>query len=84
MHVGGLDLRAAPAGLGQAMQDVVDDPVAVLLAEHELAGEPGVLRVVVEQVAQQQRGALDVASGLLEERQQLGVRLARRSGMRGP
>ena len=43
--------------------------------EQDVARERGLLRVVREQVAQQQRAALDVAPGLLEEREQLGVRL---------
>ncbi len=63
-------MRAAAAALGEPVQDVVDDPVALLLAEQDVAGEPGLLRIVGEQVAQQQRRALDVAAGLLEEREQ--------------
>ena len=73
VHVGGVEVRAAAAALGQPVQDVVDDPVALLLAQQDVAREPGLLGEVREQVAQQQRGALDVAPGLLEERQQFGV-----------
>ena len=68
------EVRAAAPALGEAVQDVVDDAVALLLAEHDVAGEPGLLGEVGEQVAEQQRGALDVAPGLLEQRQQRGVR----------
>ena len=66
-------MRAAAAALGEAVQDVVDDPVALLLAEHDVAREAGLLGIVRQQVAQQQRRALDVAARLLEQGQQLRV-----------
>ena len=50
----------------EAVDDVVGDAVALVLAEDEVAREVGALGVVGEQVAQQQRGALDVAPALLE------------------
>ena len=45
----------------------MSDPVALVLAQHEVAREVGALGVVHEQVAQQQRSALDVASRSLPE-----------------
>ena len=45
----------------EPVEDVVRDPVALLLAQQDVAGEAGLLGVVREQVAQQQRRALDVA-----------------------
>ena len=76
VHVGRVERRAAPVPVArQAVQDVVGDAVALLLAEQDVAGERGLLGVVREQVAEQQRAALDVARGLLEEPEQLGVRL---------
>ena len=49
----------------------------------DVAGEPGLLGIVRQQVAQEQRGALDVAAGLVEERQQLGVGRGRREQRHG-
>ena len=50
-----------------AMDDVVRDAVALLLAGRELAGELGVLRELGQQLAQRHAGALDVASRVLEQ-----------------
>ena len=47
----------------------MDDPVALLLAQEDVAVQAGLLREVGQQVAQQQRRALDVAPGLLKQRQ---------------
>ena len=58
-------LAAVPAAV-EAMDDVVGDAVALLLAEQQVAGELGALGAVGQQVAQQQRRALDVAARLLE------------------
>jgi hypothetical protein len=52
------------------VDQVVCDPVALLLAEPEILGKRRPLGVVGQQVAQQQRGALNVASGLFEEAEQ--------------
>jgi hypothetical protein len=76
VHVRRVERRAAPVPVArQAVQEVVGDAVALLLAEQDVAGEGGLLGVVREQVAEQQRAALDVARGLLEEPEQLGIRL---------
>ena len=40
VHVGGVQVGAAAAALGEAVEDVVDDPVAFLLAQQDVAGEP--------------------------------------------
>ena len=79
VDVGGVERRAAVAVAGEPGEDVVGDPVALLLAEQDLAREGGLLGVVREQVAQQQRDALHVARGLLEQAEQLevGLRLRR-------
>jgi Arc/MetJ-type ribon-helix-helix transcriptional regulator len=58
------------------VDDVVRDAVPLLLAQEEIAREIRTLRVVGHQIAQQQRRALDVPSGLLEELEDLGVVLA--------
>ena len=60
--VGGVERRAAAVAAVEAVDDVVGDAVALLLAEDELAREVGALGVVDEQVAQQQRRALHVAA----------------------
>jgi hypothetical protein len=75
VHVGGVERGAARPVAGQAVEDVVHDPVALLLAQQDVAREAGLLREVPEQVAQQQRRTLHVARRLLEQGEQLGVRL---------
>ena len=75
--VAGVERRAHAPAAGEAVDDVVRDPVAFLLADLQVLGERRVLGVVDEQVAQQQAAALDVAPGLLDERHQLGVDGAR-------
>ena len=60
------DVEGRPGWAGstspvQPVDDVVGDAVALLLAEHQLARQVGVLRVVGEQVAQQQARPLHVA-----------------------
>jgi hypothetical protein len=69
VDVGGVERRPARAVTRQPVQDVVGDAVALLLAEQDLARERGLLRIVRQQVAQQQRDALHVAGGLLEKAQ---------------
>ena len=76
VDVGRVDCLPACGQLGEAMQDVVGDAVAFLLAKQDLAREASVLGIVGEQIPQQQRTALDVAAGLLEERQHLGIGMA--------
>ncbi len=49
------------------------DAVALVLAEQEVAREVGALGIIREQIAQQQGGALDVASALLEQLEDLVV-----------
>ena len=66
--------RAAAVAALEAVDDVVGDAVALVLAQDEVAREVGALGVVDEQVAQQQRGALDVATALLEQHEDLVVR----------
>ena len=73
VHVGRVERGPPLPVAGQPVQDVVGDAVALLLAEQDLARQRGLLGVVREQVAQQQRNALDVARGLLEQGQQLRV-----------
>ena len=75
--VDGIHRRPAGVAALEAVDDVVGDAVALVLAEHELARQVGALGIVDEQIAQQQRGALDVVAALLEERQDLGVGLDR-------
>ena len=62
----------AAACSASAVEDVVRDPVALVLARDDLAADAVGLGVVGEQVAQQQRRALHVAPGLLEELEQRG------------
>ena len=71
VHVGGVEVVVAV--LGEPVVDVVDDPVALLLAEQDVAGEAGALGIVRQQVAQQQRRALHVAARLVEQRQKFRV-----------
>src|SRR6185312_12790800 len=57
----------------EPVDDVVRDPVALLLTEQQVAGQVGPLRVLGEEVAQQQGGLLHVAAGLLEQVEDPGV-----------
>jgi hypothetical protein len=58
----------------QAVDDVVRDAVALVLAEQQIPRQIGPFGIIDEQVAQQERGALDVASALLEQVEYLGIR----------
>ena len=69
VHRGALAVAAL-----EAVDDVVRDAVALVLAEDQLAREVGALGVVDEEVSQQERRALDVAPALLEEHEYLVVR----------
>ena len=71
--VAGVERRPHAAAAGEPVDDVVRDAVAVLLADLQVAGQVGVLRVVDDQVAEQQAGLLDVAPGLLDQLHQHGV-----------
>src|SRR2546422_81517 len=51
----------------EPVDDVVGDPIALLLAEEQVAGELGALGEVGEHVAQQQARPLHVAARLLEK-----------------
>ena len=64
---------AAAAAAVEAVDDVVGDAVSLLLAEQDLPGEAGPLRVVRDQLAQQPGGAGGVSTRLLVEREQLVV-----------
>jgi hypothetical protein len=83
VHVGRVERRAAAAVLGEPMQDVVGDAVALVLAEEDLARQALALGVVRQQVAQQQRRALHVAARLLEELEQQRIRLRPHQPHRG-
>ena len=72
--VDGIHRGAAAVAALEAVDDVVRDAVALVLREDELAREVGALGVMNQQVAQQQRGSLDVAPALLEEHENLVVR----------
>ena len=73
VSVRGAERRSHAAAAGQPVDDVVRDAIAFLLAGLEIAGEGRALRIVDEQVAQQQARALHVAAGLLDERHHCGV-----------
>src|SRR4051794_39790563 len=60
-------------GLVEPPDDVVGDPVPVLLADEDVAGELAALGERDEHVLEQARGAQDVAAGLLEEIEELPV-----------
>ena len=72
VDVGGVEVRAA-ALLGEPAQDRVGDPVALLLAEVDLADLLGGVGDGRERVAQQRGAALGVGAGALEQLEQLGV-----------
>src|SRR4051794_21909385 len=55
----------------QALDDVVRDPVALLLADHDLARERGVVGPLLEHPLEQLGGAHDVRARLLEEVEEL-------------
>src|SRR5918999_2543825 len=57
----------------QALDDVVGDPVALLLADHHLARELAAVRPVLEHALEQLGGADDVGSRLLEQVEELAL-----------
>jgi len=73
----GRERRAqAPSG-GQAVDDVVRDAVAFLLADLQVLSEGRALGVLGEQVAQQKARSLHVATGLLDQGHQIRVHAPR-------
>jgi hypothetical protein len=72
--VGGVEGRPprAPAVV-EAVDDVVGDALALLLAQEDVARQAGVLGVVRQELAQQQRGPLDVVPRLLDQLEQAGI-----------
>ena len=60
MHVGRVE--RTDAALGQPAQDLVGDPVALVLAVEYLARDLGALRIFGEQVTEQARSLLHVAA----------------------
>jgi hypothetical protein len=66
--------RAASGAAVQAVDDVVGDAVALLLAEQQVARELVALGPRGQQVAQEQRRSLDVAARFLEQVEGHGVR----------
>jgi hypothetical protein len=75
MDVGRVEVAVAAAALGEPAEDLVGDAVALVLAVEHLAGELRPIGVLGEQVPQQARGVPDVAAGLLEQREELGLLL---------
>ena len=67
VSVAGVERRAYAPALGQAVDYVVGYAVALLLTDLQVVGQARALGIVHEQVAQQQRAALDVAAGLLNQ-----------------
>ena len=59
--------------LVQAADYGVRDPVPILLADEDVARQPGVLRVAAEHLVEQVGRAQDVGGGLLEEIEELPV-----------
>ena len=57
----------------EALDDVVRDPVALLLADHDLAGELAVVGPAVEHALEDVAGLDDVAPGLLEQVKELAL-----------
>ena len=57
----------------QPLDDVVGDPVAVLLADHDVAGEVGALGVLPEHLVEEVGGLDGVGGRLLEEVEELAV-----------
>jgi hypothetical protein len=57
----------------QPVDDVVGDPVALLLADQDVPRELGVVGVLGQEVAQQPRGPLDVAPRLLQQLEEAAV-----------
>src|SRR2546421_165645 len=60
-------------GLVEALDDVVGDPVALLLADQDVPRQVGALRVVAEHLVQEVGRAHDVARRLLEQVEELAV-----------
>jgi hypothetical protein len=75
VHGGRVERGPALGTLRDAVQDVVRDPVALVLARDDLSAHPVGVRVVGEQLAQQLARPRDVAPGCREELQRAGIGL---------
>ena len=73
MDVGGVELGAAGAMLGEAAQDRVGDPVALLLALEHVARQLRRVRDGRERVPQQRDASLGVGARPLEQLEQHGA-----------
>src|SRR5215208_1779146 len=62
-----LSIDRGHEGLIEALDDVVGDPVALLLGDEDLPGEPALLREVADHLQEEIRRPHDVPRGLLEE-----------------
>src|SRR3954454_19610848 len=69
--------------LVEALDDVVRDPVALLLADHDLAGELTVVGPAVEDVLEDLAGLHDVAARLLEQVEELALAAREETGQPG-
>src|SRR3954447_22276409 len=67
----------------EALDDVVRDPVALLLADHDLAGELTVVGPAVENVLEDLAGLHDVAARLLEQVEELTLARREETGQPG-
>ena len=73
MPVTRCERQAGAVADAEATDDLARDAIAFVLAALDVLDERRVLGVVDEQVAQQQRHALDVQAGLLEQSEDLGI-----------
>src|SRR4051812_21993819 len=69
--------------LVEALDDVVRDPVALLLADHDLARQLAMVGPAVEHVLEDLAGLDDVAPGLLEQVEELALARREESGEPG-
>src|SRR3954454_20610983 len=69
--------------LVEALDDVVRDPVALLLADHDVARQLAVVRPPVEHVLEDLAGLDDVAASLLEQVEELALARREESGEPG-
>src|SRR4051794_14904499 len=71
-----VDVLAVDRGdehLVEAADDVVRDPVALLLADEDVAGERGILGVAAQHLVEQIGGTQDVARRFLEQVEELAI-----------
>ena len=74
VSLGGIEWRARAMSVGQAMDHVMGNSIALVLALADVLGKRGALGVVGEQVAQQQRGADDIATRFGDQLEQRFIR----------